>query len=153
MITSLLILNYNEKLGSKEKRERDRAAVLAIAYHNMGVEQEFIKMYDAAILSYLKAVNFASAHLGEDDSITTNLRQVYENANNELVILKKKKRDSKKGQNDQSPMYNENYGSQVGTASKKRGASALVTPEKFPDRDELDSAKYKGSSNKTPKNR
>ena len=35
---------------------KDKVAVLAIAYHNMGVEQEFLRSYPAAILSYKKAV-------------------------------------------------------------------------------------------------
>lgn len=63
---------------------KDRTAVLAIAYHNMGVEQEFLRSYPAAILSYKKAVNFAEKHLGIEDGITQNLRNVYENAKNEV---------------------------------------------------------------------
>ena len=65
---------------------KDRKAVLAIAYHNMGVEQEFLRSYPAAILSYKKAVNFAEKHLGPEDGITTNLRNVYENAKNEVIV-------------------------------------------------------------------
>ena len=63
---------------------KDRTAVLAIAYHNMGVEQEFLRSYPAAILSYKKAVNFAEKHLGVEDGITQNLRNVYENAKKEV---------------------------------------------------------------------
>jgi hypothetical protein len=63
---------------------KDKVAVLAIAYHNMGVEQEFLRSYPAAILSYKKAVNFAEKHLGPEDGITQNLRSVYENAKNEV---------------------------------------------------------------------
>ena len=55
--------------ASKDKN-KDKVAVLAIAYHNMGVEQEFLRSYPAAILSYKKAVNFAEKHLGPDDGIT-----------------------------------------------------------------------------------
>ena len=66
---------------------KDKVAVLAIAYHNMGVEQEFLRSYPAAILSYKKAVNFAEKHLGPEDGITQNLRSVYENAKNEVSIL------------------------------------------------------------------
>lgn len=50
----------------------------------MGVEQEFLRSYHAAILSYKKAVNFAEKHLGPEDGITENLRNVYENARSEL---------------------------------------------------------------------
>jgi hypothetical protein len=57
------------KKGEKDQ-SKDKVAVLAIAYHNMGVEQEFLKSYPAAILSYKKAVNFAEKHLGPEDGIT-----------------------------------------------------------------------------------
>ena len=59
----------------------------------MGVEQEFLRSYPAAILSYKKAVNFAEKNLGAEDGITQNLRNVYENAKNELdvAVFKKKK--------------------------------------------------------------
>ena len=66
---------------------KDKVAVLAIAYHNMGVEQEFLRSYPAAILSYKKAVNFAEKNLGPEDGITLNLRSVYENAKNEVSSL------------------------------------------------------------------
>lgn len=66
---------------------KDKVAVLAIAYHNMGVEQEFLRSYPAAILSYKKAVNFAEKNLGPEDGITLNLRSVYENARNEVSLI------------------------------------------------------------------
>jgi len=82
-----------EELSTGNENSKDRTAVLAIAYHNMGVEQEFLRSYPAAILSYKKAVNFAEKNLGADDGITQNLRNVYENAKNELdvAVFKKKK--------------------------------------------------------------
>ena len=76
---------------SGTENSKDRTAVLAIAYHNMGVEQEFLRSYPAAILSYKKAVNFAERNLGVDDGITQNLRNVYENAKNELDVAVFKK--------------------------------------------------------------
>lgn len=66
------------------ENSKDRTAVLAIAYHNMGVEQEFLRSFPAAILSYKKAVNFAEQNLGPDDGITQNLRNVFENAKIEV---------------------------------------------------------------------
>ena len=65
-----------DEMNSFADNTKDRKAVLAIAYHNMGVEQEFLRSYPAAILSYKKAVNFAEKHLGPDDGITANLRSV-----------------------------------------------------------------------------
>ena len=77
---------------------KDRTAVLAIAYHNMGVEQEFLRSYPAAILSYKKAVNFAEKNLGAEDGITQNLRNVFENAKVELNSSMYKGKKGKKGQ-------------------------------------------------------
>jgi len=64
--------DYYEEVDTEAPPEsnKDRTAVLAIAYHNMGVEQEFLKSYPAAILSYKKAVNFAEKNLGAEDGIT-----------------------------------------------------------------------------------
>lgn len=90
-----------QKSGKGKDPNKDRTSVLAIAYHNMGVEQEFLRSYHAAILSYKKAVNFAEKHLGPDDGITENLRNVYENARSELdPSFKKKKASGKKKKND-----------------------------------------------------
>jgi lipoate-protein ligase A len=45
--------------GPKEEREedikkdfKDRVSILAVAYHNLGVEQEFLKLYPEALASY-----------------------------------------------------------------------------------------------------
>ena len=46
-----------------------------------------MRSYPAAILSYKKAVNFAEKHLGPEDGITMNLRNVYENARNEVLFI------------------------------------------------------------------
>lgn len=95
----------NNGLPSMKDQNKDKIAVLAIAYHNMGVEQEFLKSFPAAILSYKKAVNFAEKNLGPEDGITQNLRNVYENARNELdmALMKKTKKGgktAKKGKKD-----------------------------------------------------
>lgn len=76
----------DEEVDLPPDANKDRTAVLAIAYHNMGVEQEFLKSYPAAILSYKKAVNFAEKNLGPDDGITQNLRNVFENAKVEVSV-------------------------------------------------------------------
>lgn len=52
----------------------DRIAVLAIAYHNIGVEQEFLKKFTQSVQSYQKGVDVAKTHLGPDHGITITLR-------------------------------------------------------------------------------
>lgn len=51
----------------------DKIAVLAIAYHNAGVEQEYLRRYEAALESYSKAAELADAHLGPDHEIARTL--------------------------------------------------------------------------------
>ena len=60
----------------------DRIAVLAIAYHNIGVEQEFLKRFDQSILSYRKGVEVAERYLGAKHAICITLK-------NSLVAAKK----------------------------------------------------------------
>lgn len=73
-----LILLQEELFNSPDKADPnapkvDRVAVLAIAYHNLGVEQEFLKKYDQSIISYRKGVEMAQRHLGSDHGITVTL--------------------------------------------------------------------------------
>ena len=51
----------------------DKIAVLAIAYHNAGVEQEYLRRFDGALESYTKAAELADAHLGPDHEISRTL--------------------------------------------------------------------------------
>lgn len=52
----------------------DRIAVLAIAYHNVGVEYEFLKKFDQSLQSYRKGVEVAERFLGPEHPITGTLR-------------------------------------------------------------------------------
>jgi tetratricopeptide (TPR) repeat protein len=52
----------------------DRVAVLGIAYHNVGVEQEFLKKLDLSIHSYKKGVDVTSKYLGADHGIVITLQ-------------------------------------------------------------------------------
>lgn len=76
---SALILLQEELFGGSKGPEAsvprvDRVAVLAIAYHNMGVEQEFLKKYDHSLQSYKKGVEAAQKYLGLDHAVTLTLR-------------------------------------------------------------------------------
>jgi hypothetical protein len=54
--------------------QADRIAVLAIAYHNIGVEQEFLKRFDQSTLSYRKGVEVAERYLGAKHPICITLK-------------------------------------------------------------------------------
>jgi tetratricopeptide (TPR) repeat protein len=60
----------------------DRIAVLAIAYHNIGVENEFLKRLEQSLLSYRKGVEVAERYLGPKHAITITLK-------NSLIAAKK----------------------------------------------------------------
>jgi hypothetical protein len=49
----------------QQRKPEDRMIVLCIAYHNIAVEQEFLKQYQASLNSYAKAAQSASKYLGE----------------------------------------------------------------------------------------
>lgn len=68
----------------------DRIAVLAIAYHNIGVEQEFLKRFDQSVLSYRKGVEVAERYLGPKHAICITLK-------NSLVASKKAAAAQSKG--------------------------------------------------------
>ena len=65
--------------GEKQSVEykADRIAVLAIAYHNIGVEQEFLKKHEQSLQSYKKGVEIAESHLGREHGIAITLRNSY----------------------------------------------------------------------------
>ncbi len=68
----------------------DLIAVLAIAYHNIGVEQEFLKRFDQSVLSYRKGVEVAERYLGPKHAICITLK-------NSLVASKKAAAAQSKG--------------------------------------------------------
>lgn len=71
---SALILLQEELFSQDKEPQADRVAVLGIAYHNIGVEQEFLKKYEQSITSYRKGVEVAEQYLGPKHAITETLR-------------------------------------------------------------------------------
>jgi tetratricopeptide (TPR) repeat protein len=55
----------------------EKIVVLGIAYHNMGVEEEFLKRGDRCLQWYYKALQLANEHLGNDEELTTTFRESY----------------------------------------------------------------------------
>lgn len=75
----------NQALGGKDNIDAaklDRVAVLGIAYHNVGVEQEFLKCWELSLQSYKKGVEITSRFLGENHGIVITLQ-------NSLVTAKR----------------------------------------------------------------
>jgi len=73
-------------------------SVLAIAYHNLGVEQEHLKMYLESLESYRQAKEFATQYLGEEDPIAVKLLGTYKRAAGEIQGMLKRSQSKKKQQ-------------------------------------------------------
>jgi tetratricopeptide (TPR) repeat protein len=72
-----LILLQEELFGGDGDQEpaADRVAVMAICYHNIGVEHEFSGKYDRALQAYRKGVSVAETHLGTDHTVAQTLKR------------------------------------------------------------------------------
>jgi len=104
-----LILLQDELFSSgghkdAEAPPKERVAVMAIAYHNVAVEQEYLKKYDLSIQSYRKALEIAEKHLGPDQGITHVLKDVSTKARHDQVMRSRlrKKAEMKAQQNGTS---------------------------------------------------
>ena len=64
--------------------------MLAIAYHNLGVEHEFLKQFTASLKAYTKGVEIAGVYLGAAHGITATLRTSQLGAARAIEDAKKK---------------------------------------------------------------
>lgn len=59
------VIEREEEIIKEIKKDfKDRVSILAVSYHNLGVEQEFLKMWHEALGSYKQATAFAWKYLG-----------------------------------------------------------------------------------------
>ncbi|CAK79361.1 unnamed protein product (macronuclear) [Paramecium tetraurelia] len=98
--------SQNQDQKSGEQKMKDRVAVLAIAYHNLGVEFEYLKRFDEAIQTYQKAVKFGELHLPPDHQLIGNLKNVLGNAQEQ--INQQRAKDSNKRQQKELQSRNQN---------------------------------------------
>lgn len=78
--------------GEQKTIPSDRLAVLAIAYHNIGVEHEFLNAFPKAISTYKKGLKLAEAHLGAEHGISETLRDSLQEAEARVSNSRTKKR-------------------------------------------------------------
>merc|ERR1711934_1190549 len=108
-----LILLQDELFSSGGGRNeqappKERVAVMAIAYHNVAVEQEYLKKYELSIQSYRKALEIAEKHLGPDQGITYVLKDVSTKARHDQVLRSRlrKKQELKAQANGTAKTHN-----------------------------------------------
>ena len=64
--------------------------MLSIAYHNIGVEQEFLKRYDQSMLSYRKGAEVAERYLGAKHAICITLKNSVAAAKKSAAVVASK---------------------------------------------------------------
>ena len=74
----------DELVAEVQDQFKDNVSILCVSYHNLAVEQEFLKMYPEAIESYNMARSFALNYLGKEDGIYQNLDSTCDTACREL---------------------------------------------------------------------
>ena len=77
--------NSMSGLPQQSRKPEDRLIVLCIAYHNIAVEQEFLKQYQASLNSYAKAAQSAAKYLGEMHPMTQNMNEVLTQATKKIA--------------------------------------------------------------------
>ena len=81
----------NLKLSNPDKDFNEEVGVLAVAYHNLGVEEEYLRHYEEALAWYRKAIKFLENH-----SSPTHLNMLEEFKKNYEDALKTCKKKFKK---------------------------------------------------------
>ncbi|CAM9963952.1 unnamed protein product [Sphacelaria rigidula] len=89
--------------GGNQPPRADRIAVLSIAYHNMGVEQEFLKKFEHSLQSYRKGVEVAQKYLGGNHAVTVTLRNSTMAARRAISARDSKIRQELTRRNNQRP--------------------------------------------------
>lgn len=92
------LLLLQEELFSKQRdanmtpmhQQKDRVSVLCIAYHNIGVEHEYLQDYEQCIVSYRKGVGLAEQYVGPDAGVTITLRNSYLAAKRTVAVKRRK---------------------------------------------------------------
>lgn len=74
-------------MPQQSRKPEDRLIVLCIAYHNIAVEQEFLKQYQASLNSYAKAAQSALKYLGDMHPMTQNMNEVLTQATKKIAAI------------------------------------------------------------------
>ena len=79
------IIMTAEKKEEMKLEFKERISILCVAYHNLGVQQEFMKMYTEALESYKLATQFSHKYFGTENAIFQSMKQVYDKAKGVLL--------------------------------------------------------------------
>ncbi|KUF90731.1 hypothetical protein AM587_10016328 [Phytophthora nicotianae] len=123
---------FNGKNGDKidPMIKLDRVAVLGIAYHNVGVEQEFLKCWDLSLKSYKKGKEITSTYLGESHGIVITLQNSLQSAKRNMAS--KIRTAGRRGDGISLPSINSSRGGKSAIKSlvnQKMKAKKVIRPK------------------------
>jgi len=101
----------------------DRVAVLAIAYHNLAVQQEFLRRYAESLSSYEKATKVVTTHLGPAHPLVHSLTESFHQAQRKMEA---KLRGGQQQQQGGATMAAKGKKQQASTPSKTKPAAAAA---------------------------
>ncbi|CAG9310087.1 unnamed protein product [Blepharisma stoltei] len=76
-----------------------RAPILAIAFHNVAVEMEYLKRYEESLDYYRRSVDFAEKYLSKGHSVIDNLKNAYDSAVKTSNFRKTRLRNKERNEN------------------------------------------------------
>ncbi|EAR84349.3 UBX domain protein, putative (macronuclear) [Tetrahymena thermophila SB210] len=80
--------NYQEAI--KDQEFVDICQALAIAFYNVGVEQEFFQNFEVSLINYGKACEVCEDNLGSNHRLTRRFKELFQKFNEKLVKSEKK---------------------------------------------------------------
>mmetsp|Transcript_13026 Transcript_13026/g.25237 ORF Transcript_13026/g.25237 Transcript_13026/m.25237 type:complete len:448 (+) Transcript_13026:46-1389(+) len=123
----LLSDEYRDALSQgadQSNKLTEQIIVLGIAYHNLGVEEEFLHNYEACLQWYGKALHLAKEHVGNKQEITKTFRASYQQAKR-TIQQKEEKKQSMRSSSSSGSLFRDAGISRSRTNSRpQRPASA-----------------------------
>ncbi len=97
MLTELFGRPESVDGGEAKRLPKERVAVLAIAYHNLAVQEEYLGRFQECLSTYEKAVKVIKTHLGEDSPLVADLARSLENARAQVQLREEKQQKILRG--------------------------------------------------------
>ncbi|KAL4433481.1 hypothetical protein ABPG74_002878 [Tetrahymena malaccensis] len=151
--------NKQNQEGQESAQEvsDDLFTKLSIAYHNMGVEFEFLKRYEESLQTYEKAVNFAKTNLGPEHELCKQFTQVFQSAQQSIADIKHKEINRKKPSNlklsQLNTAYNTSQENYYPTTTKKQNTSRQGAQNVFSQTSKAGSQTHYGFGSQNMKNK
>lgn len=91
---SILLNLENTTIEQKRSFVLERISILAIAFHNMGVEFEHLKMKKEALSVFEKGLSLSEQYLGENSGLTEKLEKISSELRSELKLPERIKKSA-----------------------------------------------------------